>query len=57
MLEYKQLYKDEICIDLFKDFIRRQTVTKCWRRENGTWVIKDDPFIDDYETKRVCYER
>lgn len=29
-------------------FIRRQKVTKCWRKEHGEWKIKDDPFIDDW---------
>ena len=23
-------------------------MTKCWRRENDEWVIRDDPFIDDW---------
>lgn len=48
MLQYKELCADEICKELFSDFIRHQTVTKCWRKENGCWVIKDAPFIDDW---------
>ena len=28
--------------------IRHQVVTKCWRREKGEWVIREDPFIDDW---------
>lgn len=51
MLEYRKLCKDEICLGLFKDFIRHQAVTKCWRKENNTWIIKDDPFIDDWTQK------
>jgi len=42
------LEEDELCRELFHGFIRRQVVTKCWRRENGNWVIKDAPFIDDW---------
>lgn len=34
-LEYRQLYSEEICMELFKDFIRHQNVTKCLRHENG----------------------
>lgn len=45
---YRQLSADEICRELFGRFIRRQVVTKCWRREEGKWVIRDDPFIDDW---------
>lgn len=47
-MEYRSLREDEICRELFAGFIRRQVVTKCWRRENGEWVIRDDPFIDDW---------
>lgn len=47
-MEYRSLREDEICRELFAGFIRRQVVTKCWRRENDEWVIRDDPFIDDW---------
>lgn len=48
MIQYRNLQENEICRDLFKDFIRHQNVTKCWRRENGEWVIRDAPFVDDW---------
>ncbi len=48
MIQYRNINADELCRDLFRDFIRHQNVTKCWRRENGEWVIRDDPFIDDW---------
>lgn len=51
MIQYRNLYIDEICRELFKDFIRHQVVTKCWRRENGKWIMKDAPFIDDWTEK------
>lgn len=51
MIEYRALCAEEIKRDLFKDFIRHQEVTKCWRRENKKWVIKMDPFIDDWSEK------
>lgn len=51
MVVYKALYAEEICRELFKDFIRHQIVTKCWRKENGKWIIKDAPFIDDWTEK------
>lgn len=52
---YKNLSEDEINIDLFSAFIRRQVVNKCRRRENGKWVIKDDPFIDDWSRDDYKY--
>ena len=47
-IAYRNLRKEEITRELFRQFIRRQEVGKCWRRVNGEWVIKDDPFVDDW---------
>ncbi len=59
MIQYRELCEDEIDRELFRGFIRRQNVTKCWRKQEGAWRIKDDPFIDDwsekdYQTLIVC---
>lgn len=48
MPEYRTLVAPEISRLLFSGFIRRQVVDKCLRRENGDWVIKSDPFVDDW---------
>lgn len=45
---YRPLCADEICPELFGSFTRHQNVVKCWRKENEKWVIRDDPFIDDW---------
>ena len=37
MPEYRELREEEISTGLFRHFIRRQEVGKCWRRENGEW--------------------
>ncbi len=47
-IAYRNLRKEEITRELFRQFIRRQAVGKCWRRVNGEWVIKEDPFVDDW---------
>ena len=49
MIQYRTLNIDEITLDLFRTFRRRQVVTDCWRKEDGLWVIKSDPFIDDWD--------
>lgn len=54
MVQYRTLNPDEITLDLFRTFRRRQVVTDCWRKEDGRWVIKSDPFIDDWN--REDYE-
>ena len=52
-LKYRALYADEICKELFNDFIRHQIVAKCWRMENDQWIIKDAPFIDNWTKEDV----
>lgn len=48
MIEYRKLGRQEINRELFRDFVRRQEVTDCWRKENSVWVVRKDPFIDDW---------
>ncbi len=48
MLEYRILQEQEIDRELFRTFIRHQVVDQCLRRENGNWVVRSDPFIDDW---------
>lgn len=48
MIVYKRLKSQDINRSLFDGFIRTQKVTKCWRRENGVWVIRDAAFVDDW---------
>lgn len=44
----RRLRKEELCRELFAGFVRHQRVGKCRRKENGIWIVKDDPFIDDW---------
>ena len=48
MILYKILCEQEIDRALFDGFIRRQVVDQCLRREEGRWVVRSDPFIDDW---------
>lgn len=47
-MEYRPICEEELSRALFANFQRRQVVTDCWRRENGTWCVRTDPFIDDW---------
>ena len=53
-MQYRSLRADELDRGLFSDFIRRQVVTKCWRKEDGEWKIKDVPFIDDWSEENYA---
>ncbi len=48
MMIYRQLEKREICRKLFGRFLRHQVVRDCWRRVEGEWCVREDPFIDDW---------
>lgn len=47
-VQYRELTEPEIARPLFAHFERRQEVTRCWRKIDGEWVIRDDPFIDQW---------
>ena len=51
MAAYKNLSEHEIDRELFRHFIRRQEVTRCWRKEKGEWVIREVSFVDDWTEK------
>ena len=55
MIQYRNLCADEINVELFSHFTRHQVVTKCWRKENGEWVIKDAPFTDDWSEEEYHF--
>ena len=48
MIRYRELREEEITRELFSNFIRHQNVTDCYRKENGSWIIKSAPFVDDW---------
>ncbi len=48
MPEYRMLCREDLTSDLLNSFQRRQEVTHCWRRENGSWQIRPVAFVDDW---------
>lgn len=54
-MEYRELNAAEIDRKLFSGFIRRQVVNDCWRRVDGEWVIKSDPFVDDWSEEDYAF--
>lgn len=47
-MEYRPLREEELCSALFSEFQRRQVVRDCWRKIDGKWCVREDPFIDDW---------
>lgn len=52
---FRKLDFEEINTELFSSFIRKQTVTDCRRKINGQWVVKSDPFTDDWGDKEYIF--
>ena len=50
-ISFRTLCTAEINRNLLSSFSRRQEVTDCLRKEDGKWVIRKDPFIDDWNEK------
>lgn len=48
MIIYKELTINDVDLSMFTFFDRTQNVTKCWRKINGEWLIKDVSFIDNW---------
>lgn len=47
-LIYRKIEPEELKLELFKKFVRRQEVTKCLRKEGDVWVERYAPFTDDW---------
>lgn len=45
---YRELKINHIEKSLFKDFNRFQEVKKCWRKEEGQWILKDIAFTEQW---------
>ena len=48
-LIFRFLSREECTPGLLGSFERFQRVTHCWRREGEHWVLKETPFIDDWD--------
>lgn len=50
-IEYREIEKSHLAPALFEDFDRRQVVTRCLRKVQGQWVVKEAPFLDQWSEK------
>lgn len=55
MIQYRRLQEEEITRPLFAHFVRHQVVDLCWRREGDAWVIRSDPFVDDWSEEDYAF--
>jgi N-acetylglutamate synthase-like GNAT family acetyltransferase len=50
LINFKELAEAEIMESLFAGFNRFQDVKKCWRKENGKWILKDIAFTEQWDS-------
>lgn len=50
-VKYRFLSEKDISRNLFACFVRKQIVTDCWRKIDGNWIIRNNPFVDDWSEK------
>ena len=54
-MEYKELKEIDIELNLFKSFNRYQDVEKCWRKEDGKWILKEITFTEQWSNDEYEY--
>lgn len=54
-VSYRELEKAEIDISLFAYFNRYQDVSRCWRKENGEWTLKEIAFTEQWGLSEYAY--
>lgn len=47
-MEYINIEEKDITCELFTHFNRHQVVTKCWRKIDGKWCIKNIEFVEEW---------
>lgn len=51
-MRYIEIDTESLSIELFSNFKRHQIVTKCWRKINEKWYIKEIAFTDDWTKEK-----
>ena len=55
MIYYKPIKEAQINIEMFRCFNRYQKVSKCWRKDNKGWTLKDIPFIKNWNADDLSH--
>lgn len=51
-ITYQSFNCEEISEDLLDDYHRYQEVKRSWRKEKGEWVLKDNPYVEDWNLSK-----
>ena len=51
-ISYQRLSSDNFSVNSLDDFIRHQEVKECWRREEGSLVLKPVSYVEDWDISK-----
>lgn len=51
----KEIKRKDLTVELFAHFNRYQEVKRCWRKEDGKWVLKDIAFTEQWGPEEYKY--
>lgn len=54
-LEVREIKREELTRGLFESFRRHQVVVDCLRRAEDQWVVRPDPFVDEWSREDYAY--
>ncbi|MEG0962736.1 MAG: GNAT family N-acetyltransferase [Lachnospiraceae bacterium] len=54
-ITYEKLTEPQITRELFAHFQRHQEVTRCWRKENGKWILKNIKFVEEWTEAEYAF--
>ncbi len=46
--QYRRLDKNNFTVNSLDDFVRRQTVTECWRKTDNDWKLVPDVYEENW---------
>jgi hypothetical protein len=52
-IELKELRQDDINKKILENFNRYQEVKRCYRKENGSWIIKNIEYIETWDKNKM----
>jgi ribosomal protein S18 acetylase RimI-like enzyme len=50
---FEEMNSENLSMPVFKTFDRFQEVKKCWRKENREWILRDVPFIEQWDEEEL----
>lgn len=51
----REITENELSVSFFAAFNRYQEVTRCWRKEEGKWILRDIAFTEQWDDKDYAY--